>query len=394
MRRNPERLVWLVLVLSFAICAVSSAILPAAARQLLENRTSTRAARLDIIHGTVLVRRLGTPGEQGASAGMLIEPGDQVRTAGDARAILWLFDDSNVELGPDSTVTLTESEATDFSDRSSVIVLSLAEGKPIVNVALPGTKERTFVAKTRFGTLELAEGAYEVDLSQPDEGEMTVRLGEARITAAGQMVVCRTGQRVELSPGAPPVGPLPLSKSLLVNGNFALPTSAEQPLGPGWKGDERNSEGVKGTVQLVSDAAGNYLRFKRDGTGHGENYAVQTLERDVSNYRSLRLRMEVRLVNQTLSGGGVAGTEYPFHFRLLYRDARGREGRLDVGYYYQNVQNYPTTYGQQAPRNEWFVVERELTTLEAPPAHLIYLELVASGWSYESNVRNVQLIAE
>jgi hypothetical protein len=90
MRRNPERLAWLVLILSFTICALSAAVLPPAARQLIDNRTSTRAARLDIIHGTVLVRRLGTPSEQGATAGMQVEPGDQVRTAGDARAILWL----------------------------------------------------------------------------------------------------------------------------------------------------------------------------------------------------------------------------------------------------------------------------------------------------------------
>lgn len=394
MRRNPERLAWLVLILSFAICALCVVAIPTAARQLVANRTSTRAARLDIIHGTVLVRLLGAPGEQGVTTGALIEPGDQVRTAGDARAILWLFDDSNVELGPDSSVTLTESQASDFSDRFSVIALSLADGKPVINVALPSTKERLFTVKTRFGTFDLAEGAYEVDLSQSGGGEATVRLGEARITAADQTVVCRTGQRVELQPGAPPVGPLPLSKSLLVNGNFALPVSAEQPLGPGWKGDQRNSEGAKGTAQLVADAAGNYLRFNREGTGHGENYALQSLERDVSQYRSLRLHLEVRLVNQTLGGGGVAGTEYPFHVRLLYRDARGREGRLDFGYYYHNEQNHLTTYGQQAPQNEWFVVEKELAALEPRPAYLIYLELVASGWSYESNVRNVQIIAE
>ncbi|MCL4464814.1 MAG: FecR domain-containing protein [Chloroflexi bacterium] len=394
MRRNPERLAWLVLVLSFAICAVTASVVPPAARQFIDTRTTTRTARLDIISGTTLVRRAGTPGEQSATIGMQIEPGDQVRTAGDARAILWLFDDSNVELGPDSTVTLLDSQSTVFTDRASVIALGLAEGKPIVNVALPGTQERQFTVSTRFGSLQLDEGAYEVDLSQADSAEAVVRIGQAMVTAADQTVTCRTGQRVALKSGSPPVGPLPLSKDLLTNGNFALPTSAELPLGPGWKGDERNSEGNKGTVQVVDDAAGNYLRFQRVGQGHGENYAVQVLERDVTQFRSLKLRLEVKLVNQSLSGGGVAGSEYPFHIRVLYRDARGREGRLELGLYYQNDQGYPTTYGQKRPKGEWFLVERDLATLEPRPAQLIYIELAASGWDYESYTRKVELIAE
>jgi hypothetical protein len=394
MRRNPERLAWLVLVLSFAICALTASVVPPAARQLIDTRTATRPARLDIISGTTLVRRAGTPGEQGGTDGAQIEPGDQVRTAGDARAILWLFDDSNVELGPDSTVTLLDSQSTMFTNLTSVISLRLSEGKPIVNVALPGTQDRQFTVSTRFGSFDLAEGAYEVDLSQANTAEAVVRIGTARVSAANQTVICRTGQRVTLSPASPPVGPLPLSKDLLTNGNFALPTSGDLPLGPGWKGDERNSEGNKGSVQIVIDAAGNYLRFARTGQGHGENYAVQVLDRDVTQFRSLKLQMELRLVKQSLSGGGVAGTEYPFHIRVLYRDARGREGRLDMGFYFQNVEGKPTTYGENKPQNQWFVVERDLATLEPRPAQLIYVELAASGWDYESFARNVQLIAE
>ncbi|MHB1131870.1 MAG: FecR family protein [Chloroflexota bacterium] len=394
MKRSPEQLAWLVLICSFAICAFSATALPVAARHIVDTRTSSRSARLDIIHGTVLVRQIGTTGEQLARDEMQIEAGDQVRTAGDARAILWLFDESNVELGPESSVVLREAQATMFTDNYSSVDLLLAEGKPVVNVALPGTKERRFVVSTRFADFLLAEGAYEVDISQAGAGEAVVRLGEARISAANQTIVCRTGQRAELRPGGPPLGPLPLSKNLLVNSNFALPISAELPLGPGWKGDERNSEGSKGTISIVPDAGGNYVRFLRAGTGHGENYAVQVLEQDVSQFRSLRLRMEVRLLQQSLGGGGVAGSEYPFHVRVLYRDVRGREGRLDMGFFFQNPEKHPTTFGQAQPAGEWFAVERDLATLEPRPASLIYVELVASGWDYESHVRNVELIAE
>ncbi len=397
MRKNPERLAWLVLLLSFALCALSATAIPAGAKRLLDEHTSARSARLDIVYGTVLVRRTGTTAEQGAQNGMAVEPGDTIRTAGDARAILWLFDDSNVELGPDSSLTIRESLSSTFSNQLSEIALYLADGKPSVNVALPSTLERRFRVDTPMGSFALDEGSYELDLSRPNSGEVVVRVGRALVSHLGTTVTSKTGQRVELKIGAPPNGPLSLARNLVQDPEFVLSRSPEQPLGPFWRGDERDTEGEKGTVEVVEDLNGNYLRFFRQGKGHGENYAVQSLNLDVSQFRSLRLLLDVRLINQTLGGGGVAGTEYPLHVRLVYRDAR-REGRYEVGFYYQNPENHPTSSGSLVgilkPHGEWFTFEKDLLELDPRPTELIYVEIAASGWDYESHARNLRIMAE
>lgn len=398
MRKNPERLAWLVLLISFALCGLTAYLVPTTARRFIDEHTSARPARLDIIHGTVLVKRVGAPGEQSARDAITLEPGDTVRTAGDARAILWFFDESNVELGPDSSVTLAESRSSTFSDRISVLSLNLTAGKPVVNVALPGTRERQFSVVTALGTLSLTEGTYELDLSKPEAGEAVVRVGKATVTNANASITCQTGQRAEMVASGPPRGPLSLARELVRNGDFSLPPTAEAQLAPFWKASERNTEGNLGHTEVVTTAEGSYLRFKREGTGHAEDYAVQVLERDVSLNRSLKLSVEARLVLQTLGGGGVAGTEYPLHVRIRYRNALGREGTYEAVFYYHNPQNYPTSagpiVGQQRPHNTWFRFEKELTEIQPRPVSIIEVELAASGWDYETHVRRVSLLAE
>lgn len=396
MKRNPERLAWFVIITAFIIFCLIVALVPPAVGAYVSNHTTVRPARLDIIQGTVLLSRAGTPGEQVAGDETTIEPGDSVRTAGDARAILWLFDDSNVEIAPDSTVTLYESEASTFSSAYSRIVLHLADGRPVVSVALPSTEKRDFIVRTNYGDSELAldEGSYALDLTKPGTGELIVRVGNAAVAGLGEQITCKTGQRAVLHPGHPPEGPLPLQRNLLANGDFTLPLGSEQGGESTWLVGERDREGNRGTVEIVEHRDGNYLRFARKGEGHCEDYAVQILNVDVSEYRSLRLEMEVRLVEQSLSGGGVAGTEYPFHVRLQYRDTRDRQTTIHEGLYFQNEDGNPVPLGHRWPQGQWHRYTLDLSVNDPRPASIVYVELAASGWDYESHVRNVRLIAE
>lgn len=400
MLKNRERLAWLVLILAFALFLVTVTAVPVAGKRIIDEHTTVHPARLDIVRGTVLVQRVGTPGEQSAKDGMSIDPGDVVRTAGDARAIVWLFDQSNVELGPDSTISVGNSFSTTFSDAFSAISLHLAGGRPNVNVALPGTRQRQFRVEIANASLDLEEGSYELDLAKPDLEEAIVRVGRALASSLGTTIALKTGQRVEIAAGSDPVGPLTLERNLVKNGDFSIPVTPNSPLGDHWRGDQRRTEGQLGTVMLVPDAEGNYLQFRRLGSGHGENYAVQMLDLNVSQYHSLKLSAELRLVQQSLGGGGVAGTEFPVHIRLIYQDVGGRERRFETGFYYQNPEGHPTSSaevaGQLTPQNVWIPFEVDLMRLDtsARPVHLIYLEIAASGWDYESHVRNVQILAE
>ncbi len=394
MNIKPERLAWTVLIVAFVIFALFACFVPAAATEAVQNYTTARPAHLDIVYGTVLVRQAGSDAEQSAKDGLAINPGDQVRTAGSSRAILWLHDQSNVELGPDTAVVVAQSQATTFSRRHSAVRLELLSGRPSVNIALPSTENSTFIASTRFGDLLLSEGSFEVDLTRPSLGEVIVRVGEAAIEGKTGKVTATTWQRISLSIEEGPSGPLSLERNLLTDSHFDLARSQDLPLGAAWKGDERNSEGNVGSVTVATDPAGNYLRFLRSGMGHGENYAVQNLGIEVGQYRSLKLRAEVRVDHQSLSGGGVAGTEYPIHIRVRYINSLGREATFETGYYIQNTDNYPTTFGRSIPQGSWQQVEIDLAALDARPVYLYYLEFAASGWDYDSGIRHPAILAE
>ena len=84
----------------------------------------------------------------------------------------------------------------------------------------------------------------------------------------------------------------------------------------------------------------------------------QAIKKDVTDYVSLRVRMDVTLLNQSLSGGGFQSSEFPLMFRLVYRDAKGNLQFCTWGFYYQNPDNYPLQEGEQIERDVWFAYDR------------------------------------
>jgi hypothetical protein len=103
-------------------------------------------------------------------------------------------------------------------------------------------------------------------------------------------------------------------------------------------------------------------------------------------------------VQQTLSGGGWVGSEYPLMVRVKYRDVWGSEAVFRQGFYFQNNDNLPTPNGEQVDAGVWLKMAPfdlfDRTVVDPRPAFIISVELAASGWTYESLVTNVQLIAE
>jgi len=106
------------------------------------------------------------------------------------------------------------------------------------------------------------------------------------------------------------------------------------------------------------------------------------------------LSAEVRIDRQTLSGGGWLGTEYPILLRVQYRDLTGGRPTWYRGFFVENPANYPIRDGQAIPHGEWVSFGFNLLELVPAPRFLERIELVASGWSYDAAIRNVQLLAE
>jgi len=111
---------------------------------------------------------------------------------------------------------------------------------------------------------------------------------------------------------------------------------------------------------------------------------------------TLRVQATVKLVEQTLSGGGYLSSEYPLMIRIRYRDIYGSENEWIHGFYYQNLNSNPTKNGQEIPQGKWYFYESEnlLSVLSVRPQRIVWLRVYASGWNYQSEVSQISLIVE
>ena len=126
---------------------------------------------------------------------------------------------------------------------------------------------------------------------------------------------------------------------------------------------------------------------------HGESGVTQDLNIDARDFITLQLRLEVRTDHQSLSGGGTAGTEYPLMVRLIYLDNEGSEQIWGRGFYYQNDAGLSVKLGQQVPSGQWISHEVKdlLATLQPPPVQFRRIEVLGSGWEYDSSIRRIEM---
>ncbi|MBI5652815.1 MAG: hypothetical protein HZC40_20565 [Chloroflexi bacterium] len=123
---------------------------------------------------------------------------------------------------------------------------------------------------------------------------------------------------------------------------------------------------------------------------------IQQVNREVSDYRSMRVVTDVRVRAQSLAGGGILSSEYPIILRVKYRDVYGSEAEWVHGFYYQNLTNNPTNNGEVVPHDVWIPFESKnlFETLEPRPFFITTFQIYASGWDYDAYVTGVRLIVE
>ena len=392
--RQRERLAWTIILIAFAaFCALAVAV-PAGLNWVIQNITYEREAIFEqIIRGTPLVQEGGIGREVSAVKGMLLGESDQLHTPADAQALVSFADGSNVRLWPNTRLGIVRLRQTRFNDHFSQITVRLFEGHTRFEVALPGTELREFTVElpSAGATVRLREGSYSFWIDQ-QKAEIVVREGSASVVAEEGSVEVLRGERITVAPGQP-LRSQDAERDLVANGNFATGDFAS------WQANNREVEdNVPGSVSLTVEDGRSLARFARYGSiRHGETFLHQQLNHDVTDYQSLRLSMEYKIRHQSLAGGGWLGSEYPLMVRLRYRDSDGNEFGWIRGLYIQNERNNPTNNGMPAKADTWerLVVDLFNPTEVTPrPAELLWIEIAASGWEYESYVTNVQLLAE
>ena len=400
MRRNPIRTAWFVLLSAFTILCVLAVAVPTMMRWYLQHAEVKQNAAVESLVGTVVVEPPvgGGPTPLGKGQRMAVPEGTVIRVDETSEAVVTFFDHSFMRLFSGTTVRVNRSRSPRFAPSSepSRLYLELTGGLVRIGTALSLGASLDFRVTTPHAeSLLSTDGSYALDAGN-DRSEITVYRGHATVTAAGQTTELGVRQRTEVAIGQPPAAPTGVSRNLVVNGEFT------DALNVGWRvfNDQGMDGGeVDGQVEMVVDEGRRAAKMSRVGGqgDHCETILEQALDRQLPDpFTSLVVRATVKVRYQSLSGGGYLSSEYPLMIRLTYRDVYDSEAEWIQGFYYQNVEGTPTTFGLQIPHARWYLFESGnlLENLPIRPYKVIRIRVYASGWDYDSLISDISLIAE
>jgi hypothetical protein len=409
---SREQLALTVIVIAFACFLVLAITIPAALYLYVQNTTVPQLVTVQGTDGTTLVEVPNRRDPVAIEAGRLKEDvleQSLLRADATSQAQILLFDRSTVTIYPNSTVTISEVRRPRFSrsGRPNKIVLTVDSGRVRVDVAAAAERRVHFEVQTPHalaphGGILLDEGSYAIETSN-EVTHVSVRWGAALVSGqTGRAVRLNANERTEIALGSAAVGPLPAARNLLVNSNFQNPENAIPisygPLVAGWTAaSDQGGDGgtVDGTVDVVITGVTRALHFKREGSmnNHGSTTVMQDVNKVVEDYLSVLLRLDVRVVSQSLGGGGEQSSEFPLIVRVDYQDGNGDNQHWTHGFYCHNEQGFNIIRGTEIPCDTRRTFEVDLKQELASPRVIHRVSIYASGWDWEVYVSDLEMLA-
>lgn len=401
----PERLAWVVLITSFTIFCILAISIPLGIRWFILYSTVDEAARVDVISesGTVLVKAPMAREAAAVQATREIAEGFTIRSES-SRAIVTVEEPSEpegvlstIQLYSQTEMTLLRARKPRFarSREPYLIELRLHSGRIRVLNLRPIQRPLTVRVYTPHGEVDLTAGSFGIEVTE-EETQVSPRAGEATVYSNGSKVVVRAGERTVFRRGEAPSEPLPAAQNLVINGSF------DQPLESAWQVGtyEQVPNIMPATVEVIDVGGRRAVYFSRSAEEgiHTEAWIEQVLDKDVLDYEDLSVRLDVRLIHQSLPGGGYLSSEFPLMVRLTYTDVYGKQLEWVYGFYYRDPppeSNWPIINGEKIPAYTWYRYESpNLIELlrDTRPARLNAIRIYASGWNYKSMVSEVGVI--
>lgn len=405
MFNTPERRAWAILLSAFAVFCALAVSVPLSVRWYIINTTEIRETSLTPINEAVRVKEPEAADFVAVTQDRAdIPEGAVIATGEHSLAFLRLFDNSTLTLYNDAQVVLERVREPRFSasPRPNQIAIRVDRGRVSVGIAGPTPpRERALDAHldSPHAQIELEEGSYSVVVDETQTQLTILRPGQAVVSAGGDTRSFRSG-RCRMAEGLSIEGPLPPEQDLVVNGGFASVLERGWEVQPSQRQDEGDPYG---TVQIVATNGKPVLSFERRGARtHGENSIVQSIDKDVRDFSSLRLSCEVLVSHQSLRGGGYESTEFPVMIELKYRDTLGNQYWRHWGFYYLDPGTGPEwrtlVNGTKVIQGEWFLFETRNLMQPAddatPPAYIEAIRVYASGWDWESAITDIALLVE
>lgn len=411
-RRNPQRLAWTVLILSFCACAALAISVPLAIRSFLTDSTDPAAVILQRQQGTPLLQRPNSADFVGVTDQPTeVLEGSVIQIDESTQAVLTMRDpgvETNlvvVQLYGNTDVTLRAANTPRFglSPNPHRLDLLVTNGRIRINVLNDTRRPVAASVQSPQGEVTFAVGTYAVEVTN-EELQVTVREGRATVTAQGTSVVIEPSQRARVELGQTPQGGLSGERPLLVSSFIGS-------LQPAWTiehGPQDENEPT-GTVTSATVAGRRAALFERTGPSHAETRLVRELNRDVTDASSLTLHFAVLLSFQDVPVCGSQGTECPMMVKIEYRDASDNSREWLHGFYAINDPNNVNKpiceictrrfQHQRILRDTWFSYDSgnlmDILTVDGlKPVRIIRVIFYASGHSYQSAVTDVELLVQ
>ena len=149
------------------------------------------AAVLTVISGDVLMR-FGASGFSSATDGAVLYVGSTVRTSGDARAVITLFEGSTIELEPASDITIEDAT---MRGGSTIVQLAQSLGRSWHVVTHLTTADSRYEVRTPAATASVRGTSFEVAVDDGVGGQATTvtttegRVATADVGAASEVLV-------------------------------------------------------------------------------------------------------------------------------------------------------------------------------------------------------------
>ncbi|MBP7688622.1 MAG: hypothetical protein KA765_11965 [Thermoflexales bacterium] len=408
MRRNPERLAWTVLLVSLLICIGLTVAVPLSIRSFINDSTDVASITLEVQQGTVLVRRAGLDEPIGVTTGLAnIPEGSSIRADENVQALLTIRATGDqttlltVQIYGSTNLGILRARSPRFTQSGLPHQVQLGVEGGRVRLSVAGALERPIECElvTPQATAQLQDGTYAVDVTN-DEAQVTVREGSATVNAQGSSLALGPLQRTVVKLDSRPAGILSPERNLVINGNFRLPLDGT------WETshDLQQPTESPGDVTIVTDGSRRVALFQREGLYHAETALRQAINKDVRDFRALKLHFVVKVISHDVFVCGQAGSECPMMVRLDYKDDNGTDRSYLQGFYSQLDPNgvnpnYNTTSGARVehirvPRNFSFTYDSGDLMPTLKPSQITAITFYASGHSYSASIAEVELLGE
>ena len=400
------RQAWILLWIAFGIFTISLVGIPFTLNWYLHNATSALPVRVEGIRGTTLVMKSESEDATAVIETLDMQEGDTIRTDDTARANVSIYapdalSDSlaTIQLRSNSELMLEQAHTPRFgmSDNPNYANFDLSVGRARVTGSADDETSLQITISTPHAIVRLRDGSAAIAVDN-DSTEVNTRSGEVEVVARGRMVVLNAGRQSTVALDEPPSDPQASSKNLVINGDFS------QPLEPAWKPESDvdvadPSKVTYGDVSIVNSGGRQAAYFVREGEEgiHSETGITQQIDADVLDYDSLILRMDARLISQSLQGGGIQSSEFPLMVRIDFVDVYGKPQFWTRGFYIVDpVANWPIRDGEKIPSFVWYEYESP-DFLNSPtfprPQTVTSIRVYASGHNYRSQASGIELIA-